>query len=120
MTRIACRCQGGGQIAASRFEATCGRFVGGVVLFVVFLFVLVLFVFIRISGRHRVAHNHERTRMCRVMLLLLGCGELSFGPPDARAVIPGGWKAAPVRPLRWGRFFCQNGGREEAAALPDA
>src|SRR6266478_2141768 len=33
------------------------RFVGGVL----FLFVLVLFVFIRISGRHRVAHDHEGT-----------------------------------------------------------
>src|ERR1700675_2134801 len=31
------------------------RFVGGV------LFVLVLIVFIRISGRHRVAHDHEGT-----------------------------------------------------------
>jgi hypothetical protein len=39
------------------------RFVGAVLLFVVFLFVLVLFlfVFIRISGRHRVAHDHEGT-----------------------------------------------------------
>jgi len=53
------------------------------------------------------------------MLLLLGCGELSFGPPDARAVIPGGWKAAPVRPLRWAASFAKTG-REEAAALPDA
>ena len=70
------------------------------VLFVLFLFVLVLFVFIRISGRHRVAHDHERLQsinlvenssgMCGVMLLLLGCGELGFGPPDAHAVIPGG------------------------------
>src|SRR5216683_1605250 len=33
------------------------RFVGAVL----FLFVLVLFVFIRISGRHRVAHDHEGT-----------------------------------------------------------
>src|SRR5207247_3181123 len=29
--------------------------------------------------------------MCGVMLLLLGCGELGFGPSDAHAVIPGGW-----------------------------
>src|SRR5258708_15808794 len=36
------------------------RFVSAV-LFVLFLFVLVLFVFIRISGRHRVAHDHEGT-----------------------------------------------------------
>src|SRR5712671_3243600 len=34
------------------------RFVGGAVLFVL---VLVLFVLIRISGRHRVAHDHEGT-----------------------------------------------------------
>src|SRR6202051_618413 len=34
------------------------RFVGAVFLF---LFVVVLFVFIRISGRHRVAHDHEGT-----------------------------------------------------------
>src|SRR5467141_3285893 len=33
------------------------RFVGAVL----FLFVLVLFVLIRISGRHRVAHDHEGT-----------------------------------------------------------
>jgi hypothetical protein len=33
------------------------RFVGAVL----FLFVLVLFVFIRISGRHRVAHDHQGT-----------------------------------------------------------
>jgi hypothetical protein len=33
----------------------------GAVLFVLFLFVLVLSVFIRISGRHRVAHDHEGT-----------------------------------------------------------
>jgi hypothetical protein len=37
------------------------RFVGAVLLFVVCLFVLVLFVFIRISGRHRVARDHEGT-----------------------------------------------------------
>src|SRR3982074_2045360 len=35
------------------------RFVGAVVF--LFLFVLVLFVFSRISGRHRVAHDHEGT-----------------------------------------------------------
>src|SRR6478672_12600346 len=35
------------------------RFVGAVL----FLFVLVLFVLIRISWRHRVAHDHERTRV---------------------------------------------------------
>ena len=35
------------------------RFVGVVLLFVLFLFVL--FVFIRISGRHRVAHDREGT-----------------------------------------------------------
>ena len=33
------------------------RFVGGVVLFVV----VFVFIFIRISGRHRVAHDHEGT-----------------------------------------------------------
>ena len=51
------------------------RFVGGV-------FVLFLFVLIRISGRRRVAHDHEgetdqsggNSSGCAVMLLLLGCG----------------------------------------------
>jgi hypothetical protein len=37
------------------------RTTGGWSAAVVFLFVLVLFVFIRISGRHRVAHDHEGT-----------------------------------------------------------
>jgi cbb3-type cytochrome oxidase subunit 3 len=56
------------------------RFVGTVV----FLFFFVLVVFIRISGRHRVAQDHEGTPvddqlenssgMCGVMLLLLACG----------------------------------------------
>src|SRR3982075_3294292 len=38
-------------------RARARRFVGAVL----FLFVLVRFVFIRISGRHWVAHDHERT-----------------------------------------------------------
>ena len=56
------------------------RFVGAVL----FLFVLVRFVFIGISGRHCVAHDHEGTPVDQpggkflgdvsVMLLLLGCG----------------------------------------------
>jgi hypothetical protein len=60
------------------------RFVGAVLLFV-----LVLFVFIRISGRHRVAHDREGTPvdpgesssgMCVVMLLLLECDAGGFYP----------------------------------------
>src|SRR4051794_40471128 len=47
------------------YSSSGSRTTGGssttVLLFVVFLFVLVLFVFIRIPGRHRVAHDHERT-----------------------------------------------------------
>jgi len=55
------------------------RFVGAVLLFV-----LVLFVFIRISGRHRVAHDHEGTPVGQplgdvwVMSLLLGCGSVTI------------------------------------------
>ena len=61
------------------------RFVGGVVLFVVIVFV---FIFIRISGRHRVAHDHEGISVDQLgeeflgmycfMLLLLGCGPRYF------------------------------------------
>ena len=29
------------------------------------------------------------SEMCGVMLLLLGCGEIGYGPPDAHAVILG-------------------------------
>jgi hypothetical protein len=57
---------------------------------VLFLFVFVLFVFIRISGRYRVAHDHHGTPvdhlvenssgMCGVMLLLLGCDPRRFTP----------------------------------------
>jgi uncharacterized membrane protein YhaH (DUF805 family) len=57
--------------------------------------VLVLFVFIRISGRHCVAHGHEETPsinlvenasgMRAVMLLLLGCGPRG-GPPTEAAL----------------------------------
>jgi hypothetical protein len=56
------------------------RFVGAVL----FLFFFVLVVFIRISGRHRVAQDHEGTPVDEpagkflgdvwVMLLLLACG----------------------------------------------
>ena len=64
------------------------RFVGAVL----FVFFLVLFVFIRISGRRRVAHDHEElglqpiklvgnsSGMCWVMLLLLGCGPWGIVP----------------------------------------
>jgi hypothetical protein len=62
------------------------RFVGAV-LFIVSLLVLL---FIGISGRHRVAHDHERTPvdqpggnpsgMCKAMLLLLGCALGRFYP----------------------------------------
>src|ERR1700738_2363763 len=37
------------------------RFVGAVLFLFLFLFLLVRFVFIRISGRHCVAHDHEGT-----------------------------------------------------------
>jgi len=55
-----------------------------VVFFLYFL--LIFFVFIRISGRHPVAHDHEglqsinlvenSSEMCCFMLLLLGCEPL--------------------------------------------
>jgi hypothetical protein len=58
------------------------RFFGAV--FLVFVFVFVFVVFIRISGRHCIAHDHEGTPvddlvenasgMWGVMLLLLGRG----------------------------------------------
>ena len=57
------------------------RFVGVLFLFILVLFVLV---FIRISGRRRVAHDHEGTPVGQplgdvwVMSLLLGCGSVTI------------------------------------------
>jgi hypothetical protein len=79
------------------------RFVGAVLLFVVFLFVLV--VFIRISGLHRVAHDHEATPIDQpsgkvlgdvwvMLFLLLG----DFTPGVHR---PAGYVAAQLPNSGW-------------------
>ena len=90
------------------------------VLFVLFLFVLVLFVFIRISGRLvlpmitkgllSINLVKNSSGMCGVMLLLLGCGGtwLRSAGRSRRHTRWVEWR--PQSPLRWGRFFCQNGG----------
>src|SRR4029077_10570311 len=61
------------------------RRLGGVVLFLYCLLVLV--VFIRISGRHRVAHDHEETPVDQL------CGKF-LGDVLLHVVAPRGWTQA--------------------------